>query len=202
MANAPADPPGSPLELRVEIEREARRMAGYWHGKRIAETFLTLPGIADGDPRAVSEALAEYLQAQDDPRLTEIMRRLEEIYLHSWRIRPESVYECMSKISVYQLRQKFVNRQEDIPEDARQVVYYALAVGHHVGVMDCFTSLVEVPLEDFRRWLAALPEGPARSKLAGVLNWGEIEINRSHAELLLPLLEGCRPARLRHGRLS
>ena len=27
------------LDLRVDIEREARRMAGYWHGKRIAEAF-------------------------------------------------------------------------------------------------------------------------------------------------------------------
>jgi len=31
--------PGAP-SLRIEIEREARRMAGYWHGKRISEAFL------------------------------------------------------------------------------------------------------------------------------------------------------------------
>ena len=32
--------PDVPLELRVEVEREARRMAGYWAGRNIANTFL------------------------------------------------------------------------------------------------------------------------------------------------------------------
>ena len=93
-----------------------------------------------------------------------------------------------SQVSIYQLNRKFVNRSEDIPESARQVVYYALAVGHHVGVMDCFSSLVEIPMEDFRQWLQCLPEGPARLKLEGVLKWGEIEINCSHVGFLLPVL--------------
>jgi hypothetical protein len=92
-------------------------------------------------------------------------------------------------VCVYQLRSKFVNRREDIPEDARQVVYYSLAVGHHVGVMDCFSSLVEIPLDEYRDWLGGLPEGPGRSKLEGVLRWGEIEINKSHVAMLRPLLK-------------
>ena len=97
------------------------------------------------------------------------------------------------RISVYQLHSKFVNRQEDIPEDARQVIYYALAVGHHVGVMDCFSSIAEIPLDEFSVWLDGLPPGPGRSKLEGVLRWGEIEINHGHAGLLQPLLEGAPP---------
>src|SRR4030067_3666947 len=88
----------------------------------------------------------------------------------------------------YQLTHKFVSDQEKIPETARQVMYYSLAIGHHVGVMDCFQSLMEVPLGDSRAWIERLPAGDGRHKLEGVLKWGEIEINASHAEELLPTL--------------
>ena len=94
-----------------------------------------------------------------------------------------------ARVAVYQLNRKFVNQREDVPESARQVVYYTLAVGHHVGVMDCFSCLVEIPLEEFQDWLAGLPPGVGRTKLEGVLKWGEIEINRSHVGALLPLLQ-------------
>lgn len=94
-----------------------------------------------------------------------------------------------ASIAVYQLSRKFVNKNEDIPENAQQVVYYALAIGHHVGVIDCFTSLVEIPVEEFNEWLERLPEGAGRQKLAGVLKWGEIEISRGHVGELLPLLQ-------------
>ncbi len=93
------------------------------------------------------------------------------------------------KIVVYQLRSKFVNQREDVPEDARQVVYYTLAVGHHVGVMDCFTSQMEIPLDEYTAWLQKLPEGPARTKLEGAVRWSEIEVNASHVQMLLPLFE-------------
>ncbi|MDI6693767.1 MAG: NADH-quinone oxidoreductase subunit B family protein [Anaerolineales bacterium] len=71
--------PQVPLDLRIQIERAARRMAGYWHGRRIADVFLTM--IKNGDPLKLSSTLQEYLVVQDDPRLSEIMGRLEEIYL-------------------------------------------------------------------------------------------------------------------------
>ena len=93
------------------------------------------------------------------------------------------------KISVYQLRSKFVNKREDVPEDAKQVVYYTLAVGHHVGVMDLFSSQVDIPLDEFAAWVQSQPEGPARTKLEGALRWGEIEVNSSHVGMLLPLFE-------------
>ena len=94
-----------------------------------------------------------------------------------------------ARVAVYQLSHKFINRREDVPENARQVVYYALAVGHHVGVMDCFSSLVEIPMDEFSHWLDKLPEGPGKKKLEGIIKWGEIEINRSHVGLILPILE-------------
>jgi hypothetical protein len=94
-----------------------------------------------------------------------------------------------ARVTIYQLQKKFVNHREDIPETARQVIYYTLAVGHHVGVLDCFSSLAEMPLEEYRAWVEGLPQGPGRSKLEGVLKWGEIEINASHVSELLPLLQ-------------
>ena len=95
-----------------------------------------------------------------------------------------------SKIVVYQLRSKFVNQREDVPEDARQVVYYTLAVGHHVGVMDCFSSRMEIPLDEYTSWVQTLPEGPARTKLEGAIRWSEIEVNSSHVRMLHALFEG------------
>jgi hydrogenase-4 component I len=73
--------PEVPLDLRVEIEREARRMAGYWQGKHTSQTFLGM--IKNGDAGRLAQDLGEYLLHQDDPRLAEIMRRLEQVYL-SW----------------------------------------------------------------------------------------------------------------------
>ena len=71
--------PDVPLDLRIEVEREARRMAGYRAGRNIANIFLSL--IQDGDSKQAIGDIEEYLKEQDDPRLIEIMRRLEEIFL-------------------------------------------------------------------------------------------------------------------------
>jgi hydrogenase-4 component I len=71
--------PEVPLDLRIEVERTARRMAGYWHGKRIADTFLGF--IKNGDYNQAAYELQAYLRQQDDPRLSEIMRSLEAAFL-------------------------------------------------------------------------------------------------------------------------
>ena len=94
------------------------------------------------------------------------------------------------QIAFYRLSRKVVNSQEHVPEDARQVMYYALAIGHHVGVMDCFSEMMSIPAGEFRQWLDGLPDGPARRKLEGAFLWHEIEINRSHVDELLPALAG------------
>lgn len=67
------------LPLRILIERAARRMAGYWHGKRIAADFLGM--LQDGDVLALSQQLRVYLSQRDDPRLAEIMSLLKEEYV-------------------------------------------------------------------------------------------------------------------------
>ena len=93
-----------------------------------------------------------------------------------------------SEVVFYRLSSKIVNNQDAIPEDARQVMYYSLAIGHHVGVMDCLSVVTSVPLAVFQDCIEQLPEGEPRRKLQGVLEWQEIEINRSHVDDLLPAL--------------
>ena len=93
------------------------------------------------------------------------------------------------QVVFYQLTHKFVNQEQAVPEGPQQVIYYSLAIGHHVGVMDCFQRLMEISVDDYRQWLAHIPEGTGRRKLEGLLKWGEIEINQSHASDLMPILK-------------
>ena len=70
--------PEIPFQLRVDIEREARCMAGYWHGKRIADVYLDLLDLED--PQRSTQNVQDYLIQKDDPRLSEIIGRLQETY--------------------------------------------------------------------------------------------------------------------------
>jgi len=69
--------PNMPLELRVQIEREARRMAGYQYGRQIAEQYLNLLDLKS--PLAVNSRVQQFLSQEDDPRLNEIFTRFNEI---------------------------------------------------------------------------------------------------------------------------
>lgn len=90
----------------------------------------------------------------------------------------------MSEVVFYQLRDKFLERAEDIPETAKEVVYHALAIGHHVGVFDCFRPMLRMSDAVFDRLLDRLPAGEARRKLEGVKRFGEITVDRTHTRLL------------------
>lgn len=97
-----------------------------------------------------------------------------------------------SKVIFYALGQRFLEREEDRPADAKQVVYYSLAIGHHIGVIDCFKPVLECPLEGYTAWIARLPEGEARRKLEGLVRFGEITIDASHIKMLGAALDGIR----------
>jgi Ni,Fe-hydrogenase III small subunit len=71
--------PQIPLPLRVALEREARRMAGYRHGRIIVDRFMRLLGAKDIEP--VAERMQRYLDEEDDPRLAEIFARLNDVVL-------------------------------------------------------------------------------------------------------------------------
>jgi hydrogenase-4 component I len=63
--------PGIPLHTRVLIEREARRLAGYYQGRIISDRFLSL--LAGASMDAATLRLEEWLKQESDPRLREIV---------------------------------------------------------------------------------------------------------------------------------
>jgi hydrogenase-4 component J len=80
---------------------------------------------------------------------------------------------------------QFLERAEDIPEDAKQIVYYSLAIGHHIGVFDCFKPVLSCSNTLYDQIVAAMPEGgEARRKLSGLLRFGEIGVDSSHTRML------------------
>ncbi|WP_411754128.1 NADH-quinone oxidoreductase subunit B family protein [Serratia sp. (in: enterobacteria)] len=68
--------PGIPLHTRVLIEREARRLAGYYQGRIISDRFLSL--LAGASMDAATLRLEEWLKQEGDPRMREIVACLIE----------------------------------------------------------------------------------------------------------------------------
>jgi len=84
-----------------------------------------------------------------------------------------------------QLSRKFIDENDATPAEAQQVVYYSLAIGHHLGVIDCLEAALTCPWDDYLAWIATLEEGSsARRKMAGVPKYGEIVIDYSHIAML------------------
>ncbi|AHJ76866.1 formate hydrogenlyase maturation HycH family protein [Kosakonia sacchari] len=84
-----------------------------------------------------------------------------------------------------QLRRKFIDENDATPAQAQQVVYYSLAIGHHLGVIDCLETALSCPWEDYLAWIATLEVGSeARRKMEGVPRYGEIVIDSTHVMLL------------------
>ncbi|TCC09438.1 formate hydrogenlyase maturation protein HycH [Kosakonia quasisacchari] len=84
-----------------------------------------------------------------------------------------------------QLRRKFIDENDTAPAQAQQVVYYSLAIGHHLGVIDCLETALSCPWDDYLTWIATLEAGSeARRKMEGVPRYGEIVIDSTHVMLL------------------
>lgn len=58
--------------LRVKVDREARRLAGYRYGRQIADDYMTQLGQGE-------HQVARWLEAENDPRLTEIVTHLNHV---------------------------------------------------------------------------------------------------------------------------
>jgi hydrogenase-4 component J len=85
----------------------------------------------------------------------------------------------------YQLNAKFLERADDIPDDAKQIVYYSLTIGHHIGVFDCFKPILTCSNALYDRVLTCFSEsGTAHRKLSGLCRFGEITIDSSHTRML------------------
>ncbi|QCE34499.1 formate hydrogenlyase maturation protein HycH [Acetobacteraceae bacterium] len=94
-----------------------------------------------------------------------------------------------ANVVFYALGRKFVNEEKAKP-DAQQLVYYSLAIGHHIGVIDCLEEKLSIPVPEFKAWIEKLPEGEtARRKLEGLLKFGEIIIDSTHIHPLALALD-------------
>jgi hydrogenase-4 component J len=98
-----------------------------------------------------------------------------------------------AEIVFYGLDAKVLERASDVPEGPRQVVYYSLAIGHHIGVFDCFRPAFRCDEAFWQRLLDRLPPGEAKRKLEGIARFGEIVVDRSHTRLLSTAFAEIRP---------
>ena len=92
--------------------------------------------------------------------------------------------EEKGEIVFWTLRQKFIDSSTTLPEQHRQMMYYSLAIGHHVGIIDCLRVALRCPLAEYREWAQQLADEQAQRKMLGVLTFGEIIIDASHLSLL------------------
>lgn len=92
----------------------------------------------------------------------------------------------MSETVVFsQLSRKFIDENDATPAEAQQVVYYSLAIGHHLGVIDCLEAALTCPWDVYLAWIATLEAGSeARRKMEGVPKYGEIVIDFNHVQML------------------
>lgn len=92
----------------------------------------------------------------------------------------------MSETVVFsQLSRKFIDENDATPAEAQQVVYYSLAIGHHLGVIDCLEAALTCPWDAYHAWIATLEAGSeARRKMEGVPKYGEIVIDFNHVQML------------------
>ena len=91
----------------------------------------------------------------------------------------------------YTLHRKFVDENYDIPDEAREVLYYSLAIGHHLGIVDCLKVSLHCTRTEYQQWLEHLPEGSeARRKMAGFFTFGEITVFPEHTQMLAAAFDG------------
>ena len=100
----------------------------------------------------------------------------------------------MSETVVFsQLSRKFIDENDATPDQAQQVVYYSLAIGHHLGVIDCLEAALSCPWQAYLAWIATLEEGStARRKMEGVPKYGEIIIDFNHVQMLARAFDDAR----------
>ncbi|ECE8441557.1 formate hydrogenlyase maturation protein HycH [Salmonella enterica subsp. enterica serovar Stanley] len=99
------------------------------------------------------------------------------------------------KVVFSQLSRKFIDENDATPAEAQQVVYYSLAIGHHLGVIDCLEAALTCPWDEYLAWIATLEAGSdARHKMEGVPKYGEIVIDFNHVQMLARAFDEARAA--------
>ncbi|EJI6717163.1 formate hydrogenlyase maturation HycH family protein [Salmonella enterica] len=96
-----------------------------------------------------------------------------------------------------QLSRKFIDENDATPAEAQQVVYYSLAIGHHLGVIDCLEAALTCPWDEYLAWIATLEAGSdARRKMEGVPKYGEIVIDFNYVQMLARAFDDARAAQI------
>lgn len=147
--------PQIPPSQRIAIERSAAA-GGLSSGREICDRLLR--HLSD-DP--TGNRVNTWLRDADDPRLNSIVQQL-------FRVLRGYMTE-VREIVFWTLRKKFVASSDEMPEHSSQVMYYSLAIGHHVGVIDCLNVAFRCPLTEYEDWLALVEEEQARRKMLGVM---------------------------------
>ncbi|AGH82384.1 formate hydrogenlyase maturation protein HycH [Psychromonas sp. CNPT3] len=89
------------------------------------------------------------------------------------------------KVLFYALKRKFVDERFDVPEEAKQVLYYTLAIGHHLGIVDCLEVAFEATTTEYKKWVNLLdPSTEAHRKMIRYFTFGEITIYPDHIHML------------------
>lgn len=84
----------------------------------------------------------------------------------------------------YQVKAKFVDSEKSVPEEAKEVLYYTLSIGHHTGVIDCLEEQLRIPKADYEE-ICKFLEGEAKYKLEGAIRNTEIQIEKHNLPLLV-----------------
>lgn len=104
------------------------------------------------------------------------------------------------QVVFYELTRKFVETEEDVPQEACDVLYYTLAVGHHTGVLDCFEPRLSVPVNVFYSLVDALPEGEAKTKFEAIPPLASASSTRRRCRRCLRLAMRCSTSAVFAGR--
>lgn len=55
----------------------------------------------------------------------------------------------VQEMVVYQVAKRFVDNEDSASDEATSIVYYALGIGHHTGIIDCFEERLRCPISVF-----------------------------------------------------
>lgn len=94
-----------------------------------------------------------------------------------------------AKVIFYRLTAKFVDSAVDVPEEVSSIMYYTLSVGHHTGVADCFSPCLSCSMDTYRKIVSLVESKEARYKMEGIMRFGEIQVDKTHVDLLQSALK-------------
>ncbi len=105
------------------------------------------------------------------------------------------------KVVFSQLSRKFMMRTMPRPPRRSRWSIYSLAIGHHLGVIDCLEAALTCPWDEYLAWIATLEAGSeARRKMEGVPKYGEIVIDNNHVPMLANAFDKAGQRKLRSSR--